>query len=172
VPADGNSILHEIGTCLRLIECEPETQRVVPKDLHQGAFAAWQRARQDIFEAWQKETDPANLQPRVPKLNREIAQFLRQNPPKGIEQSRLEKCLEAIEAPCSRREENRLREVFQQEYSSQGSKAREIVEAVEQVGLEPFHAPAPLPPIHPEDVHLVCWLAIESKTERIPDPTG
>src|SRR5262249_52852231 len=69
VPADGGRLVHELGTCLRLIECAPETERVVPDDLHRGAFAAWQHAREDIFEAWQKETDPANLQPRVPKLN-------------------------------------------------------------------------------------------------------
>jgi hypothetical protein len=162
VPAAGGAIVHEIGTCLRLIECEPDTERVVPEDLHQGAFGAWERARQDIFNAWQKETDPANLQPRVPKLNREIARFLRQNPPKGVDKRRLEKCLEAIEAPCSRREENLLRAASMKDYTGQGAKAGAIVEAVEGIGLEPFHAPAPLPPIRPEHVYLVCWLAIES----------
>lgn len=161
IPADGGRIIHEMGTCLRLIECTPETSRVVPEDLHRGAFAAWKQALQDIFESWQKETDPANLQPRVPKLNREIARFLRQHPAKGVEQGRLERCLEAIEAPCSRREENLLREVFLKEHAGQGAKARALVEAVEQIGLQPFHAPTPLPLIRPEDVHLVCWLAIE-----------
>jgi len=164
LPAAGGSIIHEMGTCLRLIECEPDTGRVVPADLHQGAFAAWERARQDIFDAWQKETDPANLQPRVRKLNHEVAGFLRRHPPKGIEQARLERCIEAIEAPCSRREENLLRAVFQQDYSGQGAKARALVEQVERMGLEPFHAPAPLPPICAEEVNLVCWLAIEKKT--------
>jgi superfamily II DNA/RNA helicase len=162
VPADGGRIVHEIGTCLRLIECEPDTARVVPQDLHRAAFTAWQRARQDIFESWQKETDPKNLQPPVRKLNREIAAYLRKVAPKGIEQARLERCLEAIEAPCDRREENELRTVFQQDYPSQAARARAIVEEVERLGLEPFHAPAPLPPIRCDDVHLVCWLAIES----------
>lgn len=161
VPVDGGRLVHEIGTCLRLIECGPETARVVPEDLHQRAFAAWERARQDIFEAWQRETDPANLQPRAPKLNRTIAAFLRANPPQGIEQVRLERCLEAIEAPCSRREEHLLRAVFQQESVGQTARARAIVEVVERMGLEPYHAPEPLPPIRVGDVHLVCWLAIE-----------
>jgi hypothetical protein len=31
----------------------------------------------------------------------------------------------------------------------------------ERIGLEPFHAPEPLPPIQMEDVHLICWMAIE-----------
>jgi superfamily II DNA/RNA helicase len=163
VPADGGPLVGEMGTCLRLIECSPETERVVPDDLQRTAFTAWQRARKNIFEAWQRETDPANLQPRVPKLNREIAQFLRKHPPKGVEQTRLTRCLEAIEAPCSRREENAMRDVFQREYTGQNAKGQALVEAVEQLGLLPFHAPDPKPPIRPEDVHLVCWLAIESK---------
>ena len=101
----------------------------------------------------------------MPKLNREIAQFLRKNPPRGVEKGRLEKCLEAIESPCSRREENLLRAAFQQEYAGQGAKARVLVEAVEKIGLAPFHAPAPLPPIRVEEVHLVCWLALEKTGE-------
>jgi hypothetical protein len=119
----------------------------VPKDLQAGAFAAWERARQDIFAAWQRETDPRNLQPPVPKLNRDIARFLREHPPRGIDQTALEHCLDAIESPCSRREENQLREVFQQEYASHGARARAIIEAVEKLGLQPFQAPRPLPPI-------------------------
>jgi hypothetical protein len=165
VPTDGGALVGEMGTCLRLIECGPDTERVVPEDLHRGAFAAWQRARQDIFAAWQRETDPANLQPRVPKLNRQIAAFLRQHAPKGVEQARLTRCLEAIEAPCSRREENALRDVFQQEYAGHQAKGQALVQAVEQLGLVPFQAPHPKPPIRPEDVHLVCWLAMERKTD-------
>src|SRR5207253_5386695 len=98
----------------------------------------------------------------VSKLNREIARFLRDNAPKGVEQNRLERCLNAIEAPCSRREENLLREAFSQDYPGRGAKARAIVEAVERIGLEPYQAPKELPPIQTEDVHLVCWLAIEN----------
>jgi hypothetical protein len=159
--------VHEIGTCLRLIECSPDTERVVPEDLQREAFAAWQRARQDILSAWQKETDPKNLQPHVRKLNREIAAFLRKHPPKGIEQPRIKRCLEAIEAPCPRREEKLLRAVFQGDHPSATARSRAVVEEVERLGLEPFHAPQPLPPIGGDDVHLVCWLAIEAA----PSPT-
>jgi len=28
-------------------------------------------------------------------------------------------------------------------------------------GAEPFHAPEPLPPIEPEEIHLITWMAIE-----------
>jgi hypothetical protein len=158
---NGGAIVREVGTCLRLIECGEDTERVVPPDLRQAAYAAWGRARQDIFEAWTHETDPANLQPRVAKLNRAIAKFLRDHPPRGVEQKRLQRCLDAVEAPCERREENRLRAVFEREYRGQDARAKALVEEIERIGLEPFQAPDPLPPIQPEDIQLICWLAIE-----------
>jgi Helicase conserved C-terminal domain len=82
--------------------------------------------------------------------------------------SRLQQCLDAIEAPCTRREENLLRTVFQQDHANNGARARAVVETVEKIGLEPFHAPAPLAPIRQEEIHLICWLAIERK----PDADG
>lgn len=155
------AIMGEIGTCLRMIECREETPRVMPLDLKQTAYAAWERARRHIFKAWTHQTDPANLQPRLSKLNRQIAEFLRAHPPTDMDQARVKRCLDAVEAPCSRREENMLREVFEAHHASHAAKSKAIVEEVEHIGLEPFKPPAPLPPIEPGEVHLICWLAIE-----------
>ena len=161
VPFERGPLISEVGTCLRLIECEEDTPRVMPDDLRQTAFAAWQRARQDIFDSWTYETDPANLQPKVPKLNRDIAEHLRKHPPTDFEQARLTRALEAVEAPCSLREQKFLRVVFEKDFPNQGAKSRALVEEVERIGLEPFHAPEPLPPICPDEVHSICWSAID-----------
>ena len=158
---DGSEITKEIGTCLRLIECGEDTERALPLPLKQTAFSAWQEARQDIFDDWTFETDPANLQPKVSKFNRELAAYLRDHPPTGVEQSRLEHALDAIEAPCSRREENALRAVFNASYQSHDARVEAIVAEVKRIGLEPFQAPDPLPAIEIDEVHLICWLAIE-----------
>lgn len=165
VPYDrSQALIREIGTCLRMIECGPDTPIVMPLDLKQTAMASWQSARQDIFDAWTWETDPQNLQPRVSRFNRQLAAFLRDNPSPDVEQARLERCLDALESPCPRRDEMALREVFQREHESNEAKAREIVGEVERLGLEPFQAPEPLPPISPDEVHLICWMAIETAT--------
>jgi hypothetical protein len=37
------------------------------------------------------------------------------------------------------------------------------VEEIERIGLVPFHAPEPLPPNTPEDVHLICWMGVEAE---------
>jgi hypothetical protein len=134
----------------------------MPDDLRQTAFTAWERARRDVFASWTYETDPANLQPKVPRLNRDIAEHLRQHPSPDIEQSRFTRALEAVEAPCSLREQKLLRADFEQDFPSHGAKSFALVEEIERLGLEPFRAPEPLPPITPEDVHLICWMAVEA----------
>lgn len=161
---DAVRIESELGACLRLIECDDTTSRVVPHDLRQTAVTAWSRARADVFQSWMRETDPANLQPKVSRFCREVAHFLRGNPTSEIEQSRLERCLDAIESPVSRRDDLYLREVVASAFASPAEKSRAIVEAVERLGLEPFASPRPLPPISQADVHLICWLAIEAET--------
>ncbi len=162
VPFDGGQLVSEIGTCLRMIECVEDAPMVMPQDLKHTAFSAWQKARQDIFASWTYETDPANLQPRVPALNRAVAEHIRQYPSPGIDQQRLARSLEAVEAPCSVREQKLLRTVFEQDFPSADAKSLALITEIERIGLEPFHAPEPLPPIQPEDVHLICWMALES----------
>lgn len=126
-----------------------------------AAYAAWARARQSIFEAWRFQTDPANLQPAIRKLNRDVAAFLRAHPPPDIEQERLHRCLDAIESPWPRREEQQLRLAWERQFRTPTTRARHLVEAVERIGAEPFEAPTPLPPIDIEDIHLVTWMAID-----------
>lgn len=159
-------IVSEIGTCLRLIECTEDTHAVVSSEMAEAAYGAWRRARDHIFESWMFETDPKNLQPRVRRLNREVAAFLRDSLASDMEQDRVERALEAVEAPWSRREEAQLRAVWvRDDFDRAGLKARALVEEIERIGAEPFHAPAPLPPIEPEEVDLICWLAIQATQE-------
>ena len=161
VPRDqGQPIVSEIGTCLRFLECSEETPRHLPDSGIEGAYEAWQRAREDILHAWAYETDPANLQPKIRRLNRDVADFLRLNPPSEVEFERLHTVLDAIEAPWSIREERQLRTAWERDYPSVGAKGRALVEEVERIGVEPHHAPEPLPPIETVDVNLICWMAL------------
>ena len=91
-----------------------------------------------------------------------MAEHIRRYTPPGMDQARVERSLEAIEAPCSLREQNLLRIVFEGDYGSGEAKSIALIEEVQRIGLEPFQAPEPLPPIEKDDVHLICWMAIES----------
>jgi len=154
-------IIGELGTCLRMIECTEETQRVLSNETALAAYDAWARASRSIFDAWTFETDPANLQPKIRKLNREVAAFLRGNPPADIERDRLHRCLDAVESPWPRREENQLRLAWEREFATAAERARHLVEEVERIGAEPYRAPEPLPPIEQHEIRLIAWMAIE-----------
>ena len=63
VPWEPDSpIVSELGTCLRLVECE-QSPHFLDASLADGAYQAWQRARRSIHDSWMTESDPANLQP-------------------------------------------------------------------------------------------------------------
>jgi hypothetical protein len=160
----------ELGACLRLAECEPETPRVVPHILEQDSiFDLWEAAQQDIWRSWTLETDPANLQPKIRPLNRRIAEFIRANLPPQIDASRINRALDIVEAPWPRREEVMLREWFEDEAQVGASKAAYLIERILETGLEPFRGPDPLPPIRLDEIDLVCWLAV-SPDETLSPP--
>jgi hypothetical protein len=156
----GPAIESELGTCLRLAECEPDTPRVVPKSLEEDViFDLWEVAQQDIWRAWTLETDPANLQPKVRPLNRRVADFIRANQPPETDAARINAALDVVESPWPRREEAMLREWFDDARAG-AAKAASLIDRILETGLEPFRGPEPLPPIRFDEIKLLCWLAL------------
>ena len=159
--ANDGAILGELGACLRLAECEPDTARVMPRALEESRiFELWGAAQHDIWRAWMIETDPANLQPKVRPLNRRVAEFLRANLPPSEDGGRINQALDILESPWPRREEAMLREWFADEVRTGPAKAEYLIDRILETGLEPFREPPTLPPIQLGDIELVCWLAI------------
>jgi hypothetical protein len=156
-------LVSEIGTCLRLIECEESTPRHVPSTLEITIFDLWEIARKSVHEAWTRETDPANLQPRVRPLNQRVAEFIRANRPADDDSGEINNALDIIEAPWPRREEVMLRDWFTATDREGVEKARYLVARIRETGLAPFAQPHLLPPIEIEDIDLVCWMAITSE---------
>ena len=164
-PSEEDGIIGEIGTCLRLLECSEETTRDLPDDLEEEVYEAWERARENIYLSWFHETDPANLQPEVRKLNREVAEWLRGHPPQLLDVD-LDRIIESVESPWPRRDENQLRLVWNQEFDDPLERSKRLVEEIEMIGAEPFAPPDPLPPIEREEIHLVTWMAIVAERSR------
>ena len=159
VPLEAGTILRDSLACLRSISCAEETPRVLSDAMREGAYAAWACARQDVFNEWQFSTDPANLQPRVRPLLRRAAELVRKHPASGMDQSELDRIVDSIEAPWGARIENQIREAMGETATSDA--AARVIEVVRRLGLQPFQAPEPLPPIEPEEVTLICWMAVE-----------
>ena len=164
-PAPDMTIVREVGTCFRLIECQPDTPRSVARELEGAVFDLWEVAQANIFEAWMAETDPATLQPKVRPLNLRVAEFLRSHRPAEDDGRQLNDALDILEAPWPRREEMLLREWFGSDVANDSDKARQLITLIRETGLEPFTQPPVLPPIEPEDIRLVCWMGIAPAVE-------
>ena len=160
---DSTEIERELGTCLRLIECTQDTPTWYPEHLTTRVFDFWDEAQEDILQDWMRETDPANLQPKVRPLNHRVAEFIRANPPPGESQDRLTRALDILESPWPRREEMLLRGWFEGAESGGGpSMSADLVEKILGTGLEPAAPPLLLPPIQRDDIEVLCWLACET----------
>jgi hypothetical protein len=160
IPGGGQQIIKDTLGCLRLISCREDTPRDLPRELEESAYNAWVLARKDVFDEWMFATDPANLQPKVRPALRAAANHLRKFPPLGITQEEVDRLVESVEAPWGIRYEKQIREAMESASGAEASAA--IAETVHRLGLEPFKAPEPLPPIEEQDVRLICWVAVHT----------
>ncbi|HZR77009.1 helicase-related protein [Bradyrhizobium sp.] len=158
---DDTAIISELGSCLRMIDCEPQTPRMVDSELEEDRiFDLWGAAQFHIWQSWMIETDPANLQPKLRPLNRKAAEFIRANPPAEVESLRITQALDVLESPWPRREEIMLREWFNDETRTGTEKAAYLIDRVLETGIEPFREPPTLAPIRMDEIELVCWMAL------------
>ena len=158
---DSNEIERELGTCLRIIECDATTPIWCPDSLRERVYDFWEVAQHDIWHAWTRETDPANLQPPVRRLNHRVAEFIRGHSPLDVPDDRVNQALDILESPWPRREEIMLRGWFESGEHEGAKLARFLIDQILETGLEPAVPPPPLPPITLEDIELLCWMGIE-----------
>jgi hypothetical protein len=158
-----DEIIDDTLKCLKRIECTEETDRVLPDSAREGVYDAWERAREDIYKQWDQRTDPREVQPDVRKLFREVGQHLSENPPEDVTQDELQKVIDSVEAPRGRRYERELRSIYEDEDLGPIEKSRALIEKVDELGLQPYEAPDPLPIIDEDEVKLICWMAITAE---------
>jgi hypothetical protein len=77
-------------------------------------------------------------------------------------QEEIDRLVDAIEAPWGVRIEKQIREAMALAPGVEVSKA--IAETAQRLGLEPFKAPDPLPPIEEKDITLICWMAVDTSS--------
>jgi hypothetical protein len=73
----------------------------------------------------------------------------------------LDLLIDAVEAPWGIRHERALRAVFDPEDKDPYIVSADVIEKVRELGMDPFDQPEPLPVIEPDDVALICWMAVE-----------
>ena len=140
---EAGGIEHEVGTCLRLIECSADTPLWFPDMLGERIYDFWEVAQDDILRDWMRETDPANLQPAVRPLNHQVAAFIREHLPLDIPEDRLNQALDILESPWPRREEMMLRGWFESREHRGRVQSRFLIDRIHETGLEPAKPPPP-----------------------------
>jgi hypothetical protein len=163
VRIDGTESSAVDDTLLCLAHARPpqewDTLRQLDDDIYAGAFDAWAVARASIVERWNFLADPANLAPVVPPAMRRAAQLVRDHAA-GLAIEELDRVIDALEAPYAERIVRMFRPLLADGGADPAERAQLIVTLVEGLGLEPPPPPEPLREINPEDVHVVCWLAL------------
>ena len=157
-----NEIIKEIGTCLRIIECSEKTERSLILNDYSELIKAWGDAKDDIYNDWIFETDPANLEVKIPKINREVAEFLRNNTSMQISMDEIDRYLDIVETPWSRRESNLLREIYVSDLDNE-EKMKDIFKLIDDLGIEASLNQEPLPIIEKSDIHLISWMVISEE---------
>lgn len=112
-----------------------------------------------IHDEWTIATDPANLQPSIPKTMRDAAALVRDHPPPGYDQTEIDDLVDSLEAPYGNRIQKLIRDAMRSVDDPRQSAAA-VARVAEEQGLQPAEAPEPLPVITVDDIHLVCWQAI------------
>ena len=156
-----NTIVREVGTCLRLIECEPHTPPECPDDMKDRVYDFWDVAQRDILADWTYQTVARNVEPRVRPINRLVSKFIRDNTPLGVDNDAKTRALNIVEQPWVYRDEMMLRKWFKSDERKGAAHAKFLIGEILKTGIWPA-APAPLlPPISIDDVELLCWMGIE-----------
>jgi len=58
-----------------------------------------------------------------------------------------------------------LRRALDATYPGNKAKADAVARVVDDLGLVAFLPPLPLPPIAAEEIHLICWMAVEAESK-------
>ena len=87
------------------------------------------------------------------------AEIVRGNRPDRLSQDRVDQIVDTLQAPYPERILRTIRTAMRQS-DEPARQAELIVQVIDDLGLQPYVAPDPLPDITDEDVNLVCWQAI------------
>ena len=142
----------------------PNTPRTLNDETYRGAFAAWETARGDIVTKWNHLADKANLEPRIPPTLRKAADLIRTHPPATLTQNQIDQAIDTLNAPYPQRTIRTIRAATKTP-DDPAEQAKRILDIISNLGLEPYTPPKPQPEITPDDIHLICWIAL------VPQPT-
>lgn len=162
VEADGHGELRVSDSLLGALltaQTRPGEPPRLDEGTHQLAYDAWAAASDDIHARWTEATDPRRAQPEIPRAFRDAIDLLLMHPPPEVLPARIDTAVAALSSPYPRSYARVVREALDSEDTPE-ERARRVLEAVDELRMQPADLDEALPNIARDDIHLVAWLAI------------
>lgn len=139
-----------------------DTERVLPEAAYSNAFSAWEVAQDAVHSAWQRLTDPNNLQPETPLAFLDAIEFVMQ---RGLSLGpQLQSLtLARLRSVPKRRVANSMRGILNRQLEDE-VRLREIISLLDTEGIQPTPDPQPLPSVNKSQVRLVAWMAVSKSS--------
>ena len=154
-----SGVLSEQLLCLQMADPKSSNEpRSLSDAAYSGVFDAWGLARESIFQAWKRNTDPNNLQAEPPLSFLDAANFILQKGASiGVEAQT--RTLARLRSVPSRRVSNSMRRVLNGD-GPDDQKVANILNLLDQEGVQEAPEPKPLRDINISEVRLVTWMAV------------
>jgi hypothetical protein len=154
-----HGVFSEQLLCLQMADPKSSTEtRSLTDEAYSGVFDAWGLARDSIFHAWKRNTDPNNLQAEPPLSFLDAANFILQKGASiGVDDQT--RTLARLRSVPSRRVSNAMRRVLNGDVSD-AEKVVNILQLLDREGVQEAPEPRPLRDINISEVRLVTWMAV------------
>ncbi len=153
-------------TLQALIAADPvheDTERELSRAMYEGAFDAWDIARRHAWNQWMRLTDPANLQPDVPKAFRDASELLHRHGDEVLGVNELAKLIACFNTVPSARVQRDVRGILNTD-EPRTVQVERLRDLAKDLGLQPPEPVRLLPAVEEEEVHLIAWMAVKTGT--------
>ena len=136
----------------------PDRQPELPADLHEAVLDTWPLVQRHVYNDWMAQTDPAAIQPVVPRVMRDAADLVRRHGGYlgAVQDELVLRVSQQVEVRVQREVRTLLRE---HEDDAAGAVAA-LAALADQVRLQPPVPVEPLPEVELDDVRVLCWMAV------------
>ena len=162
---NGQAVLSD-DTLISLRVADPgseSTPRWLDDVVYDRAFDAWEVARNDVYTAWSKLTDPNAFQPSMPLSFRDARQLIFHAGSYLGRQKQIDLASRLLSVP-STKVARQMRSALTAGRTDE-ERIELITEVLEEAGISAPPPREPLPDVEPHEVRLVSWLAVRGTRE-------
>lgn len=136
----------------------PDVPAHFTEPMHRAAFKGWEVAKHSIFEEWLTLTDPANIQPKVPRAMLDAAAFVETHG--AFLADRQDRVVARLRQVVPQRNQNAMRATLREHAGDAKQCVQAIVDLADEWRLAVPEPLTPEPPIEMEDIRVLAWAVV------------